>query len=167
MKKILAFSLFLCTSLILIWCGSKNKVQVGDVVSIVYTAHFSNGELFDQNSEQTPLIFTVGEKQVIVWLDTAVVGMKIGKKKKITITPDLWYGAFYSDNLIQKVGKIIFDTLDIIPEVWTIQRLDSLEWVIRGSETDESGNEFVLFDINPRQSWDTLTYTISILAKQD
>ncbi|MEI6671870.1 MAG: FKBP-type peptidyl-prolyl cis-trans isomerase [bacterium] len=41
-------------------CTNKNSVKLGDTVSIVYTATFPDGKLFDQNTQQTPLIFTVG-----------------------------------------------------------------------------------------------------------
>ena len=168
MKKLCTISLVLSLFLLtLAWCGNKHKIQTGDIVSITYTAHFSDGTLFDENTEKNPLLFAVGERQTIAGIDDAVVGMKVGKKKKVTITPDKGYWILYSDNLVQKIGKIIFDRLEMIPEVWTIQKLDNLEWVIRAIEMDESGNEVVLFDINARQTWDTLTYKITILAKQE
>jgi len=58
------------------------------MISITYIATFSNGQIFDQNTEQKPLIFTVGSGQVIRGLDKGVVGMKVGKTKTITITPE-------------------------------------------------------------------------------
>lgn len=69
--------------------------------------------------------------------------------------------------LIQKVGKLIFDKLSITPEIGSVQKLDQLEGVIKGIESDGSGNNFVLFDINPKQTRDTLTYKIIILAKDE
>lgn len=167
MKKLLSVLFIAWISLfIFAWCNSQDKIHVGDSVSIVYTATFSDGEIFEENTEKTPLLFTVGENQVIQWLDEGVVGLKVGKKKTLTLTPEEAYGSLYNENLIQKVGKLIFDTLEITPEVGSIQKLDNLKWVIRGVETDENGNEFVLFDINPKQTRDTLTYKIQILAKQ-
>lgn len=151
---------------IFVWCNSQDKINIGDNISIVYTATFSNGEIFEQNTEKSPLIFTVWEGQVVKWLDEAVVGLKIGKKKKITLSPEKTYGSLYNQNMIQKVDILIFNKLEIIPEEGKTQQLDNLTWIIRGNETDEYGNEFVLFDINPKQTRDTLTYNIHVLAKQ-
>lgn len=167
MKKLLSVLFITGASLSLFaWCTSENKIHMGDTISLVYTATFSDWEVFDQNTEQNPLIFTVGEHQVIQWLDEGVVGLKVGKKKTVTILPNKWYGALYNENLIQKIGKIIFEKLEIATEIWTIQQLDDLQWVIKGSETDADGNELILFDINPKQTRDTLKYTVHILAKQ-
>ncbi len=167
MKKIITFLTITWLSLIIIaWCSDKNRIQAGDLVSITYTATFSDWEIFDQNTQKTPLMFTVGSHQVIQWLDDAVIGMKVGKKKTVTISPEDWYGPLYNATLVQKVGKLIFDKLGIAPKVGSTQKLDQLEWVIKGIETDGSGNEFILFDINPRQTWDTLTYKITVLAKE-
>ena len=44
-----------------------------------------------------------------------------------------------------------------------MQKLGTIEWVIKGTEKDSDGNVLVLFDINPRQTRDTLTYTITLL----
>ncbi len=146
-------------------CNSADKVHDGDLISVQYTAYFSDGTIFDQNTPEMPLMFTVGSGETIKGLDAGIVGKKVGKTSSIKITPEKWYGPLYTQDNIQKVGKLIFDKLGIAPESWAIQTLDQLEWVIRGTETDEEGNTFVLFDINPRQTWDTLTYKVTILAK--
>jgi len=127
---------------------------------------FPDGQVFDQNTEQSPLMFTVWSGQVIQWLDEGVVGMKIGKTKTITIKPNKWYGKLYNDNNIQKISQLIFDKLSITPKNWTMQKLWDIEWVVKWTEKDESGNVLVLFDINPRQTYETLKYKVTILAKQ-
>ena len=168
MKKLIAFLTMTSLSLFVIaWCGSKNTIQPGELISITYTATFSNGEIFDKNTEKTPLMFMVGSGQTIKGLDNAVVGMKVGKTKTITITPEEWYGSLYNTMLVQKIGKLIFDKLNITPDVGSVQKLDKLEWVIKGIESDGSGNDFVLFDINPKETRDTLTYKITVLARDE
>lgn len=167
MKKII--SLFAIASLSLLaiaWCASKNSIKTWDVVSITYTAIFSDGQLFDKNTAQTPLLFVVGSGQVIQWLDEGVVGMKVGSTKTITITPDKWYGKMYNENNVQKVSQLIFDKLSITPKNWSMQKLGDIEGIVKWTEKDESGNVLVLFDINPRQTRDTLKYKITVLAKK-
>ena len=167
MKKTISVFVFVSLSLILIgWCTSKNTVQSWDIVSITYTADFPDGTPFDKNANQTPLSFTVWSWNVIQGLEQWVIGMKIGQTQTITITPELWYGKLYDPNNIQKVSKFIFDKLSITPVNWTTQRLWSIEGIVKWTETDQSGNVLVLFDINPRQTRDSLKYTITIVSKK-
>lgn len=167
MKKIITVLVIASFSLlILAWCTNKNSVKVWDTISITYTATFSDGKIFDQNSEQKPLMFTVGSGQVIQWLDEGVVGIKVGKTKTLTIQPEDWYGKIYDENKIQKVSQLIFDKLSIKVENGTTQKLWDIEGIVKWTEKDEDGNVLVLFDINPRQTRDTLEYKVTILAKQ-
>ncbi|EKD25126.1 MAG: peptidylprolyl isomerase FKBP-type [uncultured bacterium (gcode 4)] len=167
MKKIFSFLVIAWLSLFVIaGCTNKDSIKIWDIVSITYTATFADGQVFDQNTEQTPLMFSVGSGNVIQGLDEAVVGMNVGDTKTVTIAPEKWYGKMYDTNNLQKVSQLIFDKLSIIPENWTMQKLGDIEGIIKGTEKDESGNTLVLFDINPRQTRDTLRYKITILAKQ-
>lgn len=136
------------------------------MVSISYIATFPDGQIFDQYTTQTPLIFTVGSGQVIQWLDEGVVGIKVGNTKTITIKPAKWYGKMYDTNKIQKISQLIFDKLSIKVENWTTQKLWDIQWIVKWTEKDEWGNTLVLFDINPRQTRDTLKYKVTVLAKK-
>ncbi len=167
MKKFLSLACVLVFAvLIFAWCSSKNSVKKGDNISIVYTATFPDGKTFDQNTEAIPLMFIVGSWQVIQGLDEGVIGMKVGKTKSITIKPAKWYGKLYDAKNIQKISQLIFDKLSITPTNGTMHNLWWVEWIITGTEKDDEGNVLVLFDINPRQTRDTLKYEITILAKE-
>lgn len=167
MKKFIVFLALTSLSLfVFIGCTTKNKVQTWDIVSLTYTATFSDGELFDQTTDQTPLLFTVGSGQVIQWLDEGVLGITVGETKTMTITPKKWYGKLYDPNNIQKVSQLIFDKLSIQPKNGTLQKLGNIEGIVKWTEQDASGNILVLFDINPRQTRDTLKYTITVLDKK-
>ncbi|MCX6823932.1 MAG: FKBP-type peptidyl-prolyl cis-trans isomerase [candidate division SR1 bacterium] len=167
MKKIISFLAIASFSLLVFaGCTSRNSVKVGDIISITYTATFPDGTLFDQNTVQTPLMFSVGSGNVIQGLDEGIIGMKVGGTKTLTIAPDKGYGKLYNANNIQRISKLIFDKLSIKPENGTTQKLGNIEGIIKGTENDGSGNALVLFDINPRQTRDTLKYKVTILAKQ-
>jgi len=74
--------------------GKENGkvVEKGDTVSVFYTGKFENGEVFDSNVGKEPFTFTVGAGQVIPGFDKAVLGMKLGEEKTVTITPEEGYG---------------------------------------------------------------------------
>jgi len=79
---------------------SKN----GDVLIMNYTGRLTNGTVFDSNVDPKfghvePFEFTLGAGMVIKGWDEGLLGMKVGEKKTLTITPDKGYGS-------QAVGPI-------------------------------------------------------------
>jgi FKBP-type peptidyl-prolyl cis-trans isomerase len=69
----------------------------GDVLSMNYTGKLTNGTVFDSNIDPKfnhvePFEFKLGAGMVIKGWDEGLVGMKVGEKKTLTITPDKGYG---------------------------------------------------------------------------
>ncbi len=74
--------------------STKMTAQNGDTVSVNYTGTLIDGTKFDSSLDHgKPFQFTLGVGQVIKGWDQGIVGMKIGDKKKLTIPPELAYGA--------------------------------------------------------------------------
>jgi len=78
--------------------------KIGDTLSMNYTGRLTNGTVFDSNVDPKfghvqPFEFKLGAGQVIKGWDEGLVGMKVGEKKTLTITPDKGYGA-------QAIGSI-------------------------------------------------------------
>lgn len=70
----------------------------GDVLVMNYTGRLQNGVVFDSNvdpkfSHVEPFVFTLGAGQVIQGWDEGLVGMKVGEKKTLTISPEKAYGS--------------------------------------------------------------------------
>ncbi len=83
------------------------EVKKGNKVSVHYTGKLENGEVFDSSVGKTPLAFTAGAGQMIKGFDAAVIGMKKGDKKTITISPAEGYG-------VSDPGKVVlFDKNDV------------------------------------------------------
>ena len=82
-------------------------VKVGDNISVYYTGRLTNGTVFDSNVGKTPLNFTVGSGEVIEGFDNAVVGMRIGETKNITLPPGEAYGEI-NQSLIMSVPLSVF-----------------------------------------------------------
>ena len=57
-----------------------------------YTGKLENGDVFDSSEGKQPLTFTVGAGMLIKGFDQAVIGMKKGESKTVTIPPDMGYG---------------------------------------------------------------------------
>jgi FKBP-type peptidyl-prolyl cis-trans isomerase len=63
--------------------------QNGHTVTLKYKGTFTDGRVFDSGD----FSFAVGSGQVIQGFDMGVTGMKVGGKRKITVPPELGYGA--------------------------------------------------------------------------
>jgi len=76
-------------------------IKKGDNVKVDYTGAFDDSTIFDSSEKRgQPLEFEVGAGQMILGFDNAVVGMKKGDEKNITIKPSDAYGE-YNDGLIK------------------------------------------------------------------
>ena len=151
------------SSLFLLGCDSPNKVHLGDTVSVQYTSTFTDGTTF----ETSWATFVVGSGQVIAGLENGVMGMKVGQMKKVTVTPDQWYGSHYSKLQLQKISKLLFDKMtDNTGDTSNIRVIGWVRWVLKGVEKDQAGNEMVLRDINPRETRENLVYKITLVSKE-
>ena len=70
------------------------SIDEKDYVSVYYTGYFENETVFDTNEGmEIPYTFQVGTGQVIPGFDSAVMGMKLGEEKTVTIPPEEAYGS--------------------------------------------------------------------------
>jgi peptidylprolyl isomerase len=81
-------------------------VKEGDDVQVEYEGSLENGEVFDSSAKHgdQPLHFTVGKGMVIKGFDVAVVGMKKGEEKTVSINPEEGYGPRH-DKLLMKIPR--------------------------------------------------------------
>jgi FKBP-type peptidyl-prolyl cis-trans isomerase FkpA len=73
--------------------GTGAAAKVGDTVTVNYTGWLTDGTQFDSSVGRAPFSFTIGQRRVIQGWEQGVPGMKVGGKRKLTIPPDLGYGA--------------------------------------------------------------------------
>lgn len=80
--------------------GTGAEAVAGDMVEVNYTGTLTNGTKFDSSLDRHQTFsFALGAGQVIKGWDLGVAGMKVGGTRKLTIAPELAYGA-------QAVGPI-------------------------------------------------------------
>jgi len=74
--------------------GDGQEAKKGDTVEVHYTGWLTDGTKFDSSVDRgQPFDFRLGAGQVIRGWDEGVEGMKVGGKRKLTIPPELGYGA--------------------------------------------------------------------------
>jgi len=70
-----------------------SQVKKGSWVRIFYTGKLKDGKVFETNIGSEPLEFKVGKGKVIKGFENAVMGMKAGETRTVTIKPADAYGA--------------------------------------------------------------------------
>ena len=70
----------------------KAAIEKGSSVKIEYTLKDDKGAVLDTNAGKDALAFTQGAQQIIPGLDKALLGMKAGDSKKVTVKPEDAYG---------------------------------------------------------------------------
>ncbi len=70
----------------------KSTAKTGDKVKVHYTGRYEDGKVFDSSSDREPLDVEIGASQVIKGFEDALVGMREGEKKTISISPEEGYG---------------------------------------------------------------------------
>jgi len=74
--------------------GTGALAEKGKTVDVHYTGRLTNGTKFDSSVDRgEPISFPLGTGMVIKGWDEGIAGMKVGGKRKLTIPPDLGYGA--------------------------------------------------------------------------
>jgi FKBP-type peptidyl-prolyl cis-trans isomerase len=80
--------------------GSGPAAQRGQSVRIHETTTLPDGTLiFSTRTQNKPLKFLVGGNQVIAGVDEAVIGMKVGERRKLIIPPSLSKRSSYPANI--------------------------------------------------------------------
>ena len=74
--------------------GTGAEAKSGDLVTVHYTGYLTDGTKFDSSLDSgKPFQFRIGEGKVIQGWEQGFTGMKVGGKRKLTIPPELGYGA--------------------------------------------------------------------------
>lgn len=90
--------------------GTGREAAVGNLATVHYTGWLTNGKKFDSSVDRRePFSFPLGGGKVIRGWDEGVVGMKVGGKRKLTIPPQLGYGARGAGGVIPPNATLVFD----------------------------------------------------------
>lgn len=97
--------------------------KTGDVVKMHYTGWLTNGMVFDSSvTRKEPFYFELGRGKVIKGWDEAVATMTKGQKAKLTLPPELAYGA-QAQGRIPANSTLVFE-VEFIDIAWRFAPVD-------------------------------------------
>ena len=142
---------------------TRTGAQTGDVVTVQYTGKLEDGTVFNTTVGKEPLKFVIGDGQMIAGFEAAVIGMKPGESKTVTIAPDQAYGA-YDDEMVMMINRAELEA-DLEKEPKKGQKL-----VVRDPEGHEVTvtviditDTTVTLDFNPPLAGKYVTFDIKLL----
>ncbi len=90
--------------------GGGAEATPGKRVQVHYTGTLTSGQKFDSSLDRgRPFAFVLGAGQVIQGWDQGVQGMRVGGKRKLTIPPELGYGARGFPPVIPANATLVFE----------------------------------------------------------
>ncbi len=90
--------------------GTGATAQQGQLAVVHYTGWLTDGTKFDSSKDRNdPFSFALGGGMVIKGWDEGVVGMKVGGKRKLTIPPQMGYGARGAGGVIPPNATLVFE----------------------------------------------------------
>ena len=100
--------------------GDGTEAKDYNKVVVNYTGKLEDGSVFDSslNPGRSPFTFTLGAGSVIKGWDQGLKNMKVGGKRKLTIPPDLAYGANGAGNAVPPNATLIFEVELLEVEVY-------------------------------------------------
>ncbi len=92
--------------------GTGPELKPGQTAEIHYEGKLADGKIFDSsrsNIPSEPFVVTIGTGAVIKGWDEAIPGMKVGEVRKLTIPPQMAYGAKGAPPKIPPMSTLIFE----------------------------------------------------------
>ncbi len=154
--------IILLVILLVIQTVSNNRIKDGSIVTADYTLYMENGDVSDTtigsvgrdagfgDRDYSPLVFTIGDKNILSGFQEEILGLREGDEKRFTLTYERAYGE-RDDNLVREFSRDInmtrYTYLDIDkfrnafgkdPIMGEIVRIPTISWDFMVTDMDEN-----------------------------
>jgi FKBP-type peptidyl-prolyl cis-trans isomerase 2 len=134
----------------------------GDTVTVHYRGTLEDGSVFDSSEGRAPLLFTLGEGDVIPGFEAAVLGLEVGEKAVATIPPEEAYGPRYEE-AVQDVPIDLFG--EAAPEIGDVVSVIADDGTQLAATVSAISDDLmaVTLDFNHPLAGRTLTFEIELV----
>ena len=141
-------------------CGSA-VAEDGDTVRIDYTLSLSDGTVYQTTVGNQPLEFVIGEGSMLADFEEAVIGMKVGESKTVTIAATDAYGEYREDLIIKIKRSQIQGGEDVkIGDYLTVTNSNGRTSQVKVIDVSDDD---VIIDANYPLAGEDLTFKIDLL----
>lgn len=135
--------------------------QAGDTVRVQYRGRLADGAEFDASPENDPFTFKLGEQAVIPGFEEAVLGMKVGESKTVTVPPAAAYGEVRED-LIGQINRSHLPD-DVEPEVGGMLEIESPDGDVLSVRVVAIEGDTITLDANAELAGAALTFDLELV----
>lgn len=139
-----------------------SQPKTGDTVTVHYTGKFDDGSIFDSSRDGDPVVFTIGNNDLIEGFEEGVLDMQVGDKKTVILPPEKAYG--------ERTDELVIEfPLNEIPEDLELTLGDELELTDEDDHAilvvvTELKEDSVVVDGNAPLAGQTLTFDLELVA---
>ena len=137
--------------------------QDGKTVTVHYSGTLEDGTEFDNSyKREQPINFKIGSGEMIAGFESAVLGMKVGEKKSVTLKPEDAYGQ-RTDEAIKSFGREQFpEDFEVVEGAFvSAQTEDNMQIMARIVSFEGDGGGL---DFNHPMAGKSLTFNIELLS---
>jgi FKBP-type peptidyl-prolyl cis-trans isomerase SlyD len=140
-------------------------IKSGKVVGLSYLLTNSDGEELDQATRDEPFVYIHGGNQLVEGLETALNGMGIGDKKKVTVAPAQGYGELDPSLRIVVKRSMFPENVELVPGMqFQANVTDDQVRIFTIHAIDDEG---VKIDGNHPLAGQTLHFDVEIISIRD
>ncbi|MBU0987444.1 MAG: peptidylprolyl isomerase [Proteobacteria bacterium] len=133
----------------------------GDKVKVHFTGYLDDATIFGSTMNEEPFEFTIGDKNMMVGFENAVIGMRKGTTKTITLPPEEAYGD-YKEELISVMEKSSFPP-EINLEIGKRLRVRTQDGRYKMVVIKDFTEDSIVLDENDPLAGKTLTFKIELV----
>ena len=138
------------------------QAKPGDKVRVHYIGTLEDGSVFSSTyEEEEPFEFTIGEQNLLKSFDDAVLGMKVGETKTISVPPEDGYGE-YKKEFVFKTERAQFPA-DLELELGKRLQIRLADGKMVIATVQAITEDSVLLDANDPLAGKTLTFKIELV----
>ncbi len=133
----------------------------GDSVRVHYTVTLDNGTEIDSSAKGEPVKITIGNEQFFPGVESALMGMAEGDKKKVTLEPENAFGA-HNPELIQNIKRELIPP-EVKLEIGTVLKMKNENGEVASVKVVEFSDNNVTLDTNHPLVGEALTFELTLV----
>ena len=141
--------------------GNMTEAKTGDRVKVHFTGYLEDGTVFGSTMGEAPFEFIIGEKNMLPGFEQAVIGMKKGDTKTITLPPEEAYGLHKKD-LVTVMQRSGFPK-EIKLEIGKRLRVRTQDGIYTMVTIKDFTEDSIVLDENDPLAGKTLTFKIELV----